>query len=357
MWKAEIPFNDLAAPPANELETRPVLKATTKARASLAAMNQAVLRIPNPGVLISSLPLLEAQASSEIENIVTTTDDLFRLAAGSEVHASSDTKETLRYREALFAGLQSIEIRPLTTRTALEVCTNIKGRDMEVRALPGTYIGNPVTGKARYTPPEGPERIKEKLGEWERFIHENPDIDPLIIMSAAHYQFQAIHPFSDGNGRTGRILNILLLVEAELLREPVLYLSRYIIRHKDEYYTRLLAVTKDNDWEGWLLYMLKGIEVTADETLQLIDSIQELQLVMREELRIKSAAGPNAELLDLLFEKPYCRINDVVSRCGISRPTATKWLNDFSSNQRLTQIKIGREWLFINHRFIELLAS
>ena len=357
MWRADKPFNELPEPPVDELESRAVLKATTLARASLAAMNQAVLRIPNPDVLISSIPLLEAQASSEIENIVTTTDDLFRFSAEPEEHASSDIKETLRYRTALFAGLNSIKRRPLTVGTAIDVCTDVKGRQMGVRSLPGTYIGNPRTGEPRYTPPDGAKTIEAKMAAWERFIHSNPDIDPLVIMSAAHYQFEAIHPFTDGNGRTGRILNILLLVEKGLLREPVLYLSRFIIRHKDEYYDRLLAVSADQDWENWLLYMLRGIQVTADETLELIDRIQALQLGMREELRAFSSAGPNAELLDLLFEKPYCRISDVISRCNVSRPTATKWLNELCAGQRIMVRKLGRERLFINHRFIELLSG
>jgi len=320
-------------------------------------LDQAVRRIPNPSVLVSAIPLLEARASSEVENIVTTTDELFRFAAESEEQASPEVKETLRYRSALFAGLDSIQRRPLTSLTAAEVCTHIKARQMSVRELPGTYIGNPATREARYTPPEGRSVIERKLGEWEAFIHESKDLDPLVVMAAAHYQFEAIHPFSDGNGRTGRILNVLLLVEAGLIREPVLYLSRHIIRHKDEYYERLLAVSRDGDWEGWLLFMLEGVRVTSLETLNLIDEIQALQTEMREELREATSAGANADMLDLLFEQPYCRISNVIERCGVSRPTAAKWLGELVDAGKLRDVRVGRERLFINHRFLDVLAG
>lgn len=357
MWSAIEPYNSLPDPPISELETKAVLKATVEARAAIAALDQAVQRIPNPAVLVSAIPLLEAKASSEIENIVTTTDELFRLAADSEEIATPETKETLRYRSALFAGLQSLHDRPLTASVAVEVCTRIKGREMMVRELPGTYIGNPATKEARYTPPEGRAIIQQKLDSWEKFIHADNDLDSLIVMAAAHYQFEAIHPFSDGNGRTGRILNILLLVEAGLLREPVLYLSRYIIRNKDEYYERLLAVSRNNDWEGWLLFMLEGVRATSLETLQIIDDIQALQLTMREELREITSAGSNADLLDLLFEQPYCRIANVMERCSVSRPTAARWLGELVEAGKLHDLRVGRERLFINHRFLGVLAA
>lgn len=357
MWSADIPFNDLPDPPAERFETISVLKATVEARSALAALDQAVQRIPNPGVLVSALPLLEAQASSEIENIVTTTDELFRLVADAEEDATPATKETLRYRAALFAGLQSLQTRPLTTTTAIEVCSRIKGREMTVRELPGTYIGNPITKQARYTPPNGREVILEKLAAWESFIHGNSELDPLVMMAAAHYQFEAIHPFSDGNGRTGRILNVLILSETGLLREPVLYLSRYIIKHKEEYYARLLEVSSKGDWESWLLFMLRGVAVTSRETLTIIDEIQMLQKDMQEEVRTITSAGANADLLDLLFEQPYLRISNVMEACGVSRPTATKWLGELLEAKKLHDLRIGRERLFINHRFLNILRA
>jgi Fic family protein len=312
--------------------------------------------MPNPLVLVNSLSLLEAQASSEIENIVTTTDDLFRFAQDPSDAASPETKETLRYRAALFTGMESVKRRPISITTAVEVCSLIHRREMNVRTLPGTYIGNPVTREAIYTPPSGESVIRQKLSNWAEFIHTQGDIDPLIVMAVAHYQFEAIHPFEDGNGRTGRILNVLQLVEAGLLNSPILYLSRFIIRNKDEYYRRLLEVTSQGAWEAWITFVLRGLRETADRTLQKIDRIQELQAVVRAEIREFTTAGSNADLLDVLFENPYARIADVVERCHVSRPTATSWLNALVAAGALDDVKLGRERLFINVRFMRLLA-
>lgn len=243
-WRPDVPYNALPAlPPLGlELEPKPVLKATIEARAALTTVAQAGLRLPNPEVLISAVPLLEAQASSEIENIVTTADELFKHAqVGGGDHA---TKEALRYRSALFAGLDDIRDRPLTAATASHICSVLHGREMTVRALPGTRIGNPTTGMVLYSPPEGRDLLLQKLGEWECFIHREDDLDPLVRMALAHYQFEAIHPFHDGNGRTGRVLNILILIEAGLLEAPILYLSRAIIARKNDYYRLLRAVTR-----------------------------------------------------------------------------------------------------------------
>ena len=252
------------------LETMPVMKACIEARAALAALNEAVARLPNPDVLLSSLVLLEAKASSEVENIVTTTDRLFQFADHHEDKADSATKEALRYRLALFEGLEMLKTRPLTTTLAEAVCSRTKGVDMTVRKVPGTALVNDRTGQTIYTPPEGESNLREKLANWERFCHAQKDddqhageLDPLVRMAALHYQFEAIHPFTDGNGRTGRILNLLFLVEQGLLAHPVLFLSRYILAHRPEYYAALLAVTQENAWERWLLYMLEGVRETS----------------------------------------------------------------------------------------------
>lgn len=308
-------------------------------------------------VLINSLSLLEAQASSEIENIVTTTDDLFRFAQDGTDAATLETKETLRYRTALFAGLEAIKRRPISVNTAIQICTNIHQREMGVRKLPGTYIGDQRTREAIYTPPSGEQRILEKLGNWAEFIHSDDGIDPLITMAIAHYQFEAIHPFEDGNGRTGRILNVLQLVDAGLLNAPILYLSRFIIQNKDDYYRLLLEVTRHGAWEEWVQFMLRGIEETANLTLLKIDRIQRLQDEVRREIREHTTAGSNSDLLDILFENPYARISDVTHRCGVSRPTATSWLNALVADGSLMDLKLGRDRLFINTRFMALLAS
>ena len=356
-WHADAPYNDLPLlPPRQDFETKQVLRATIGARAAIASLDQAAQRMPNPAVLINSIPLLEAQASSEIENIVTTTDELFRFAQDSSTSASPETKETLRYRAALFAGLDSVTRRPLSTTTAIEICSIIHGREMNVRRRPGTYIGNPITKVPNYTPPTGEQIIRDKLANWENFIHgSGHGVDPLIMMAIAHYQFEAIHPFEDGNGRTGRILNVIQLMQADLLQSPILYLSRYIIQNKDNYYRLLLAVTRDHAWEDWILFVLDGLRRTAQNTLHKVDLIQALQAKVREEIRQHTTAGANADLLEILFENPYCRIANVMERCSVSRPTATGWLNALAENDVLMSVKTGRDRLFINTRFFDIL--
>jgi len=357
-WAPEKPYDDLPLlPPKADFETKSVLRAAIQARASLAALDQAAKRMQNPMVLVNSLSLLEAQASSEIENIVTTTDDLFRFAQDPTDAASTETKETLRYRSALFAGMEAIKHRPISAVTAVEICTYIHRREMDVRRLPGTYIGNRRTKEAIYTPPTGEGVIREKLSNWADFIHARGVLDPAIAMAVAHYQFEAIHPFEDGNGRTGRILNVLQLVEAGLLSAPILYLSRFIIQNKDEYYRLLLSVTAEGAWEEWILFILRGLHETAARTLTKIDRIQELQESLRAEIKLHTTAGSNADLLDVLMENPYARIGDVVKRCGVSRPTATAWLNALVGFGALADIKIGRDRLFINARFMQILAT
>jgi|HubBroStandDraft_3_1064219.scaffolds.fasta_scaffold02305_5 Fic family protein len=355
-WDPERPYNDLPAPPsADGLETRRVLKAAIGANTALAQLDQAVISIPNPTVLINSIPILEAQASSEIENIVTTTDELFRHLE-DDAGADPATRETLRYRTALRAGFDHTLERGLTTATASTVCSIIKGRETKVRALPGTRIGRPGTNEVIYSPPEGRDVINEKLSEWERFIHADDGLDPLVKMAAAHYQFEAIHPFSDGNGRTGRILNVLILIDAGLLRLPVLYLSRYIIDSKNDYYRLLLAVTVESAWEEWVLYMLAGIEVTSRYTLRKIAAIRRLQDDFNQRARAASRGGADAEFQSVLFEQPYCRIATVMERCDVSRPTATSWLNALAEAGLLQTVKIGRDRLFINREFLQLLV-
>jgi Fic family protein len=253
-WDPQIPFNELPAlPPTGlDLEPRAVLKATIEARAALATVAQAGRALPNPAVLIHAVPLLEAQASSEIENIVTTADELFKhVEIGGGNHA---TKEALRYRTALFAGVDAIRSRPLTARTAGLICSSLHGHEVDVRAVPGTRIANPGTGQVIYAPPEGKSVIRDKLRAWERFVHAEDDLDPLVRMAVAHYQFEAIHPFHDGNGRTGRVINILMLMEAGLLQEPILYLSRSIIAGKNDYYRLLRNVTAESGWQDLLMY-------------------------------------------------------------------------------------------------------
>lgn len=355
-WNPNEPYNELPdLPPGQELETRAVLKAAIEARAALAALNEAAASIPNPTVLINSIPLLEAQASSEIENIVTTTDELFKYAQDESAATNPATREALRYRSAMYHGFRAVQERPLAVNTAMEVCSLIKMHEMTVRRLPGTYIGNPVTHEAIYTPPMGEQLLMRKLSNWEDFVHGSKNLDPLVRMAACHYQFEAIHPFEDGNGRTGRVLNVLILVEAGLLSLPILYLSRFIILRKNEYYNLLQAVTSDHEWEAWILYILEGITFTSEWTMRKIGAIRALQASFQEQLRGLQASGPNADLLELLFEQPYCRIANVMTRCEVSRPTATKWLNALVDAGTLISLRVGRDKLYVNTQFLDLL--
>ncbi|KZX19963.1 Fic family protein [Rathayibacter tanaceti] len=357
-WTPNTPYNELPLlPPSADLETRAVLRATIAARAALAALEQASRSLPNPAVLVNSIQLLEAQASSEIENIVTTSDELFRFADDEDAAADPATREALRYRRALFEGFALVSKRSVTLRTSIEACSIIKQHEMTLRDRPGTFIGDPLTGEHAYTPPVGIGTITGLLSNWETFIHESEGLDPLIVMAAAHYQFDAIHPFEDGNGRTGRVMNMLILVEHGLLSSPILYLSRYIIRRKSEYYRLLLAVTSEGAWEQWLLFMLEGIRETSQWTLATIDTIGALRETVREEMRSALPGGANADLLEVLFEEPYCRIRTVMARCGVSRPTARSWLSAMVERGILTDTPIGRERLFVNHAFLRLLKQ
>jgi Fic family protein len=355
-WDSEAPYNDLPPlPPGTDLESRRVLKATIAARAALAALDQAALLLPNPWVLLNAASLLEAQASSEIENIVTTADALFKFAQDEQA-GDQATKEALRYRTALLQGVALIRERPLVLGATERICTQIKGREMSVRKLTGTRIANPDTGVIIYSPPEGENLIRDKLANWEAFVHAEDGLDPLVRMAVAHYQFEAIHPFHDGNGRTGRIINILMLIEAGLIAEPILYLSRFIIHRKNDYYRLLLGVTTDGAWEPWILYILNAVEQTAKSTVAKIAAIRNTQEQIHEEARAASLGGRNADFLSLLFEQPYCRIGNVIERCEVSRPTATGWLNQLAKANVLGRYKMGRELLFVNHRFLDLLV-
>jgi Fic family protein len=359
-WRPEAPHNDLPLiPPPIDLETRPVLKRCVGARAALAELKQAASLLPNPAILINTLPLLEAQASSEIEHIVTTTDRLFRFAGGG-IATDPPTKEALRYRYALLDGFATLPARPLCTATAELVCSRIKDTAVQVRRVPGTALANDATAEVIYTPPEGEDRIRGLLANWERFLHGEDgagDIDPLVRMAVAHYQFEAIHPFSDGNGRTGRVLNSLFLVEQQLLPLPILYLSRFIIARKADYYGLLLRVTRDAAWEPWILFMLQGIEETATWTTAKIGSIRQLMAAAVEHVRTTTPKIYSRELIDLVFEQPYCRITNVVE-AGISgRQAASRHLKALVSSGLLREQKSGRDKLFVNSRLLTLLTA
>lgn len=358
-WKPDIPYNDLPPlPPKQDIESKTILKRCITARASLARLKQAAELIPNQAMLINTLPVMEARASSEIENIVTTTDKLFQSLQMDTERQDPATKEALQYRTALFSGYESLASRPLCTQTAIMVCNAIKHPyEMAIRKTGGTALKGGNSGNVVYTPPEGEETIRGKLANWERFIHESGDLDPLIIMAAAHYQFEAIHPFTDGNGRTGRILNSLLLIEKGLLDLPILYLSRYIIENRADYYRLLSGVTERQDWESWIIYILDGVADTADWTVSKIDAIRRLFEQTRQHIRTHAQGIYTHELVNLLFEQPYTRIANLEAAGIAKRQTASKYLKELSDIGVLQEIAIGRDKLFIHPRLMELLRG
>jgi Fic family protein len=356
-WKPDRPYNTLPAlPPKVEIETRAVLKQCITARAALAGLKQAAALIPNPAMLINTLPLLEARASSEIENIVTTTDKLFR-HLHSEEQADPATKEALRYSHALFEGFKALKKYPLTTRSAEQICTRIKGVEMSVRRTPGTTLMNDATGETIYTPPEGESLLRDKLADWERFMHNETSLDPLIRMAIGHYQFEAIHPFTDGNGRTGRVLNSLFLIQEDLLTLPILYLSRYIIQNKADYYRLLLQVTREEDWESWLLYIIKGVEETAVWTTEKIAAIRALSEHTAEYVRVKLPKVYSHELVSLIFELPYCRISSLTEADIAKRQTASQYLKQLVEIGVLNEVAGSKEKLFIHPKLMQLLTK
>ncbi len=355
-WRPDQPFDSLPLlPPHGDLETKRILRQCIEARAAVAELKQAAALIPNQGVLINTLPLLEAQASSEIENIVTTADRLFRFRE-SEGGADAATKEALRHSHALLEGYRSLADHPLNTRTAEEVCSKIKGKAMTVRRVPGTTLANERTKDIIYTPPAGEDHLRGLLANWERFLHEQVELDPLIRLAVAHYQFEAIHPFTDGNGRTGRVLNSLFMIQAGLLTLPILYLSRHIIASKADYYRLLLGVTRDEAWEPWVIFILRGIAETARWTTGKIAAIRKLQDDCVAHVRQQLPKIYSHELVDAIFEFPYCRIGNLVNREIAKRQTASNYLKELVRIGALEEQRAGKERLFINPRLLHLLT-
>jgi Fic family protein len=359
-FDASIPYNDLPPlpPPLEVIETAPILKKCISARVALAELKQAAELIPNAAVLVNALPLLEAQASSEIENIVTTTDKLLEYVDAPENRAADPaTKEALRYRRALFEGVRAVQKGRLTVETAVNVCRTIKDEALDLRSKPGTTLRNTATGAVIYTPPVGKDVIRDKLVNWQEFLTAHNDLDPLIRCAVQHYQFEAIHPFADGNGRTGRVLNILYLVQQGLLDTPILYLSRYIIRNKADYYRLLLEVTTNRAWGPWIVFMLDSIENTCGWTTEKIKAIRDLMRHTGEFIHRRLPKIYTWELVELLFKQPYCRIANVVDAGLAKRQTASVYLKSLVEIGVLRELNAGRESLFVHPKYIELLTG
>ena len=358
-FERDKPYNDLPSlPPSNiELETKPILKQAVSTSRALAELKGAGDLIPNQAVLLTTLGLQEAKFSSEIENVVTTNDQLYKAFADDGKFNDPATKEVLHYNDALWAGYREVkEGRPLSTGLFERTVGCIKSGSAGVRKLSGTKIVNGF-GEIIYTPPEGEKLIRDKLENLERFLYGQPEIDPLVKMAVAHYQFEAIHPFADGNGRTGRILNILYLVETGLLDFPILYLSRYIIENKTAYYEGLRRITEERAWEDWILYMLRAVEKTAFTTRSKVASIRDLMDTVGEQIKAELPKIYRKELVELLFRQPYSKISFIVNEKISTRQTASNYLKQLEAIGILDGFKQGNELYYVNIPFYNLLIS
>lgn len=345
-------------PPKAELETKAVLKQLVKANRALAELKGYADTIPNKHILINAVMINEAKDSSEIENIITTHDDLYN-AMSNASGASPEAKEVVNYRTALWYGYEQVkEKEMLTSNMMVEIQNHIEKNLGGIRKLPGTVLMNENTGQVVYTPPAGEDEIRELLTNLERYINEDlDDIDPLIKLAVIHYQFECIHPFYDANGRTGRIINVLYLVLKELLESPILYLSSYIIRNKSLYYALLQEVRTQDRWEDWIIYILTGIEETAEQTLKLIKKINAEVEAMRAEIKERLPKLYSKELIDLLFYEFYTKTGYIEKGLSVTRKTAAGYLAALEEEGFLASQKIGKERIYQNKRLYDLVRD
>ena len=344
------------------VETPSVLKALVDANRHLAELKGKAATIPNQGILISSLSLKEAKASSEIENIVTTQDELFQLSAFPDMPGSPAAMEVARYREALRYGFDEQRRMQglLTNNMIIAMFRILKRTDGGFRDTPGTALKNDATGELVYIPPQDAGDVRRHMDALERFINVDGDtvgLDPLTRMAIIHHQFESIHPFPDGNGRIGRIINVLYLTRCGLLDIPVLYLSRYITQTKGQFYRLLQAVRETGEWEEWLLYILTGVRETAIESLRLVEGIRSLMAETKNRMRTSHAKIYSQDLLNNLFRHPYTRIEFVQNELGVSRPTATKYLDELAEGGVLHKHRSGRNNYYINSPLVALFVD
>lgn len=343
-----------------DLESKTVLKKLAKAHQALAELKGVAASIPNQGILINTLALQEAKDSSAIENIITTHDDLYRSDSAARHFVSTAAKEVHNYSTALRNGFEQV-VRSglLTNNDILEIHGGIEENRAGFRKLPGTALKNEQTGETVYTPPQHYEEILALMTNLEQFINDDElcDWDPLTKMAVIHHQFESIHPFYDGNGRTGRIINILYLVKQGLLSVPVLYLSRYINQNKSDYYRLLQAVRVGDAWQEWVLYMLDGIEQTSHQTIVLIQGIKELMQRHKHKLRDELPKIYSQDLINNLFRHPYTKIDFVMSELQVTRKTAAKYLEELVKIGLLSKHKIGKDNYYLNDALYELLTN
>lgn len=343
-----------------ELETKKILRKVAYAHKALAELKGIITSIPNENILIETLALREAKESSAIENIISTFDEVYQSSLLTLQFASTAAKEIHQYAEALKTGFESIKKNGLLTNNLiLKVHKIIEQNNAGFRKLPGTKLLNDRTGEVIYTPPQDNKTITELMRNLEKFINDDDmmDIDPLIKMAIIHHRFESIHPFYDGNGRTGRIINILYLVQKGLLHLPVLYLSRYIIRHKSDYYRLLQQVRETDEWEEWILYMLTGIEQTALESITLIGNIKKLMQQYKQTIRNELPKIYSQDLLNNLFKYPYTKIEFLEKDLGISSRTSTRYLEALIDKGLLEKQKVGRDNFYLNKPLFTLLSG
>lgn len=347
-----LPFNDY------DLKTPKILEALNEATRSLAELKGLASSIPNQHILINAITINEAKDSSAIENIVTTHDSIYKVLTESGFKEEA-AKEVVDYRSAIWRGYEIIKEKGfISTNVLVELQSMIEPNKTGIRKTPGTNLVNSKTGEIIYTPPQAESEIRDLLKNLEDYINNNGDeVDPLIKMALIHYQFETIHPFYDGNGRTGRILNVLYLVLNNLLTSPILYLSNYINKSKDTYYKLFNEFRENNKYEEWIIYILKGIEVTSKKTIDLIKQIQNEMESYKEKFMTKLPKIYSDELLYSLFYEVYTRINYIENRCGVTRQTATTYLNSLVDNGLLEYEKVGRESIYKNTRLINLLKK
>ncbi len=345
-------------PLTTDVESKAVLKSLPRAHAALAELKGIASTIPNQLVLINTLGLQEAKDSSAIENIITTHDDLYKSGLNIERIKSLSAKEVQNYISALKAGFELVsENGLLTNKTILKVQEILEDNNAGYRTLPGTTLKSSDSGETIYTPPQDFEIINKLMSNLELFINDPniSDLDPLIKMAIMHFQFESIHPFYDGNGRTGRIINILYLIFQNLQNLPILYLSSYIIKTKSQYYRLLQHVRETDAWEEWIIYMVEGIETTAKETIELIKDIKELMLSYKYRLR-EGYKFYSQDLLNNLFKHPYTKIEFIVNDLNVSRITAANYLNKLAEDGLIIKERLGTGNYYINEQFFELLS-
>lgn len=346
-------------PPNKNLETPEVLKKALEAQRYLSELKGMSQTIPNRSILLNTLPLQEAKDSSEIENIVTTSDAIFKAEVESGQKVDQVTKEVQRYAKALRAGFDAIQKdKLLTIRHIIAVQQVLEDNDAGIRKLPGTKLTIPSTGEIIFIPPQNRAAIEKALSNLEEYINDNrrSGVHPLIKMAVIHFQFESIHPFYDGNGRTGRILNMLYLVHQHLLDLPILYLSRFIVRNKPDYYRLLQRVRTDDDWQSWIIYMLEGVSETSKQTISVIHGIRELMMDYKHRIRSKYPFY-SQDLINHLFKHPYSKINYLKDEIKVTRQTATKYLDELAEGGFLTKMKQGRDNYYINQALLDLIID